>query len=278
MVLATTGERRVSHDRSANGGVNVSGPERLASLLAGGALAAFGFRRHDWRGVSATLLGAELIRRGATGHCVVYGALGVDSAHRGDGDTARIPPRAPGEIVGNAATVDARNAIKVERSITIDRPRAELFAIWRDFERLPEFIPELESVARTGNGRSHWIARAPGGKRVEWDAEVINEIRGELVAWKTVGDPDIAHAGSVHFKDVVEGRSTEMRLVVDYEPPGGKLGAMLAAFTRLFGEAPDAKVREALRGFKEAVETNAGASAAGARSRVVGETNPTASS
>jgi uncharacterized membrane protein len=250
MVLATAGERRVDHDRSAHGGINVGDPERLVSAVAGGALALYGLKRRGWSGLSLAALGAELIRRGASGHCRVYGALGMSTATGG----TRIEPRAPGEIVSDAATVDARKAIKIERSITIARPRAELFAIWRNFDRLPEFIPDLESVTTLGGGRSHWVARVPGGKRVEWDSEVINELPGELIAWKTVGEPDVAHAGSVHFTDSPGGRGTEMRIVLDYEPPGGKLGALLAAFTRLFGQAPDSKIQEDLRRFKMTVE------------------------
>jgi uncharacterized membrane protein len=66
---------------------------------------------------------------------------------------------------------------------------------------LPEFVEDLELVTTMGNGRSHWVARLPGAKRVEWDSEMVNEIPGQLIAWKTVGDPDVKHAGSVHFTD-----------------------------------------------------------------------------
>jgi uncharacterized membrane protein len=136
----------------------------------------------------------------------------------------------------------------------IDRRREELFAIWRNFDRLPSFISELESVTSLGNGRSHWVAKLPGEKRVEWDAEIVNEIPGQLVAWKTIGDPDVAHAGSVHFTDAPSGRGTDMRIVLDYEPPGGRLGALVAAFTRHFGQDPDTKIRAELERFRVAVE------------------------
>jgi uncharacterized membrane protein len=252
MVLATTGARRVPHDRSAQNGINIGRSERLLSVISGGALAAYALRRRDWRGTTLALLGAELLRRGATGHCNLYQALGVSTA----GD-AEYPARAPGEIVSDAATVDARKAIKIERTLTIARPRQELFAIWRNFERLPEFIPDLESVTSVGQGRSHWVAKLPGDKRVEWDSEIVNELPGQLIAWKTIGEPDVAHAGSVHFSDTADGRGTELRVVVDYEPPGGKLGAMIATFTRLFGQDPDAKIGEDLQRFKMTVEAGA---------------------
>lgn len=250
MVLATDGPRRVERDHSTRAGINVGERERLASVMSGAALIVFGLRRRDWRGVSSALLGAELIRRGASGRCVVYRALGVSTA---TGET-QYPPRARGELVSAAATVDARRAIKIEHSIVIDRRPQDLFAIWRNFDRLPRFISELESVTSLGNGRSRWVAKLPGEKRVEWDAEIVNEIPGQLVAWKTIGDPDVAHAGSVHFTAAPNGRATDMRIVLDYEPPGGRLGALVAAFTRHFGQDPDTKIREELERFKAAAE------------------------
>jgi len=166
-----------------------------------------------------------------------------------------IEPRAPGEIVSAAATVDARKAIKIEERVTIDRPRDELFRIWRSFEQLPNYAKDLESVTALEDGRSHWVARVPGGRRVEWDSEMVNEIPGELIAWKTVGNPDVAHAGSVHFRDVAGG-ATDVRIVVDYEPPGGRLGGLLHAFTKLFGQSPDQKIRADLATFKARVESS----------------------
>lgn len=255
MVLVTIGERRVRHDRSGDRGMNVGGPERLVSVISGAALAVYGARRRDRRGLALAILGAELIRRGTTGRCVVYRALGVSTAR----DNGRIPPRAPGEVVSDAATVDARRAIKIERRIRIARPRAELFAILRDFDHLGGIIPDLKSVVPLGDGRSHWVARVPRERDVEWNAEVINEIPGELIAWKTVGKPDVAHAGSVHFKDVSNGRGTEVRIVLDYEPPGGRFGAAIGTLTRRFGQAADSKIRENLRRFKRTMESEASA-------------------
>ncbi len=218
---------------------NVGDSERVLSVLSGGALALYGLQRRDLRGLALAGLGAALVRRGTTGHCDVYSALGVSTAD---------------DLTGKAATVDARRAIKIERSITIDRPCEALYATWRDLEHLPEYVDHIESVHRLGSGRTHWVARAPGDKRVEWDSEIVNEIPGQLIAWKTVGDPDIAHAGSVHFSDA-PGGGTVMRVVVDYEPPGGRLGMLVAAFTRLFGKAPEAVIEDELRRFKARVET-----------------------
>jgi uncharacterized membrane protein len=149
--------------------------------------------------------------------------------------------------------VDARRAIRIERSITIDRPCDSLYAIWRDLVRLPEYIEHIASVRRLGDGRAHWVARLPGEEPIEWDSETVNDIPDQLIAWKTVGQPDIAHAGSVHFTDA-PGGGTVVRVVIDYEPPGGRLGTLVAAFTRLFGRAPEGLIDDELRRFKTRVE------------------------
>jgi uncharacterized membrane protein len=205
--------------------------ERVMSVIAGSVLAVYGVRKRGVRGFGLAVLGAQLVHRGASGHCMFYDALGVSTA---DGpDDVRIR----NAVTSPAATVNARKAIKVERTVIINCPRAELYEVWRNFERLPSLIPNLESVTKTGDGRWHWVARGPRRERIEWDIELVNDIPNELVAWKTIGNPDIAHAGSVHFRDAAGGRGTEMRIVFDYEPPGGpigKLGVMLRDDLRRF--------------------------------------------
>lgn len=252
MVLATTGPRRVTHASTPNVGES----ERAVSAVVGGMIAAAGIKRRGLGGFALALIGAELIRRGATGHCMLYDAIGFSSAN-GDGmtNTERLT-RGPStgtsrpDVRGAAATVNARKSIKIERSIVIDRPVSELYAFWRDFQNLPRFLDHLESVADLGGGRSHWVARATGNSRVEWDAEIVNDIPNELIAWKTVGNPDIAHAGSVHF--TASGRrGTDVRLVMDYEPPGGRFAAVTA---KIIGESPDQKIRDDLERLKAVLE------------------------
>src|SRR5581483_12011328 len=99
-------------------------------------------------------------------------------------DHPSIPPREPGEIVSRAATVNARKAVKIEHAETVDRPRAELYRLWRSFEQLPRYFDDLESVRQSADGRTHWVLEVPGGKRVEWDSETVNDLPGELIAWK----------------------------------------------------------------------------------------------
>ena len=156
------------------------------------------------------------------------------------------------DVTSTAATVNGREARRIVRTISILRPRAELYAFWHEFEQLPQFMEHLVSVTRTSSTTSHWKAKAPAGETVEWDAELVNDIPDELIAWKSVGDTKAPNAGSVTFADAPTGRGTIVKVTMEYEPPAGAIGAFIAA---LFGENPDRQVREDLRRFKQLMET-----------------------
>jgi uncharacterized membrane protein len=227
-------------------GVNVGRTERIVSGLAGAALVAFSLRRRTLRGVLLPL-GGGLLARAATGRCAVNRALGRDSAY-GDalgGDAAR------GDRVSPVASVGRGRGVKLEKSVTIDRPVEELYAFWRSFDNLPRFMDHLESVQVIDERRSHWVAKAPAGTRVEWDAEIHNEIPNELIAWRSLPGSDISNAGSVHFRPAPSGRGTEVRVALSYEPPAGRLGDAVA---KLFGESPSQQVDADLRRFKQVME------------------------
>jgi uncharacterized membrane protein len=237
---------------SQNGSQNVGQAERAVSIAAGGALAAMGLRKRGFAGVAMALVGAELARRGLTGHCMLYEKLGL-STH----GPADIRDRE--DVTSRAATVNARKAIKVERTIRVQRQSGALYDLWRDFSNLPHFMQHLDSVQCTDDMHSHWIARLPGGKHVEWDSEIVNDIPGRLIAWKTVGEPDIAHAGSVHFTPLSNTDATEVRIVFDYEPPFARTIGSIASH---LGLTPDALVDGDLQRFKEYVEAGASSGAA----------------
>jgi uncharacterized membrane protein len=227
---------------------NVAKGERIGSVVLGAALVGLGVRRRDPMGIVAALFGGYFIARGATGHCYVYDALGVST---GSAD-AVLAPWHRDDVTGRAATVNARKAILVEQAVTIDRPREQLYAFWRDFENLPRFMDHLVSVRVDSPTRSHWAARAPAGRTVEWDAEIVNEVPNEIIAWKSIRDADVANAGAVNFSDAPDGRGTVLRVRMDYEPPAGRLGAMLAHFT---DEEPDRQIQEDLLKLKRLMES-----------------------
>jgi uncharacterized membrane protein len=135
--------------------------------------------------------------------------------------------------------------------VTINKPAEEVFAFWRNFENLPRFMRHLESVTTEGSTRSHWVARAPAGRRVAWDAEIVEERPNELIAWRSLDDADIRNAGVVEFERAPGGRGTTIRVSLSYAPPGGKVAAAVA---KLFGEEPGQQIEEDLRRLKQLLE------------------------
>ena len=140
----------------------------------------------------------------------------------------------------------------VKKAITVNRPPEEVYRFWHDFRNLPRFMKHLEDVRVTGNRRSHWKAKAPAGTTVEWDAEVVDDRPNELIAWRSLEGADVDNWGSVRFAPAPGGRGTEVRVELDYAPPGGALGATVA---KLFGEEPEQQMQDDLRRFKQVLET-----------------------
>jgi uncharacterized membrane protein len=208
----------------------VSGPMRWA-CLAGGATAIFwGIKRRSWLGTAAALAGANFAVRGLTGEGDLLESLGFawpgsDSLAYGHG-------------------------IKVRRSVTIAKSPEELYHYWRNLANLPGFMRHLESVRVLDNRRSHWVAQAPAGRTIEWDAEIVADREGELIGWRSTGGM-VDHAGSVRFERAAGDRGTVVRVQLQYNPPGGKAAALLA---RAFGQNPDQQIHEDLRHFKELME------------------------
>jgi uncharacterized membrane protein len=140
----------------------------------------------------------------------------------------------------------------VTGAITVKRPAEELYRFWHDFQNLPRFMSHLESVQVTGDRRSHWKARGPAGKTVEWDAEIVEDRPNELIAWRSLEGADVDNSGAVRFVPAPGGRGTEVHVEMRYDPPGGAIGAAIA---KLFGESPEQQLKDDLLHFKQVMET-----------------------
>ena len=141
----------------------------------------------------------------------------------------------------------------VGRTVTIAKPRHELFAFFRDFQNLPQFMENLEAVVPTGNeGRNVWRIKAPLGRTVDVETEVVREEEGELIAWRSVEGSDIDTEGRVKFRDAPGDRGTQVQLIIAYKPPAGELGRVVA---KLFQREPAVQARHDLKRFKMLMET-----------------------
>lgn len=140
----------------------------------------------------------------------------------------------------------------VGRSVTIDRPRSELFAFWRNFGNLPQFMHAVEKVEETGNGRSTWTIKAPAGQHVTIETEMTGVVENESIGWRSVEGSQIRTAGLVTFTDAPADRGTVVTAEIAYEPPAGDLGRLIA---KLFVAEPNIQARHELKRFKMLMET-----------------------
>ena len=221
----------------ATGGGDVGKTERLISGVAGAALLLLTFRARRLRPflfpVATGLIAKAL--KGQAGKAARAGA-----GSRGGDRTSPV------------ASVGRGEGIKVEESVTINRPVLEVYRFWRNFENLPRFMDHLEAVTVIDDVRSHWVAKGPAGTKVEWDAIIHNEVDDELIAWRSLPGSEVNNAGSVHFTPTPDGTGTDVRVVLSYEPPAGKLGAAVA---KLLGEEPSKQVAQDLRRFKQVMDS-----------------------
>jgi uncharacterized membrane protein len=221
--------------------VNVGPRERGVSLASG--LAGLYYvlsRRPSLKiGLPMALESAYMIYRGATGHCVFYQLLEINRSLEGN------------------------KGIQVQRAVTINVPRDQLYRIWRNFENLPRFMKHLQRVEvdeTTGGARSHWVANAPFGREVAWDAEITEDRENELISWRSLPGSLVKSMGTVRFVDAPNTLGTIVHVSMQYNPPGGSLGAVIA---RLYGEEPGQQLRSDLRNFKMMMETGEIASVEG---------------
>src|SRR5262249_803729 len=144
------------------------------------------------------------------------------------------------------------NGIRVEKSVIINRDRADLYHFWRNFRNLPRIMNHLEEVRVLSPTRSHWVAKAPVGTKVEWEAEVTHDQENELIAWRSLEGSTVANAGPVGVLQFAA-HETQVRVSLEYAPAGGRLGAFIAT---LFGENPEQQITEDLAQFKHMMESD----------------------
>ena len=169
------------------------------------------------------------------------------------GDAPLSTAREPDAKAVPGASAQARTDDEVVgRTVTINRPRAELYAFWRDLPHLASFMQNIKEIRIVDERRSHWVVQAPAGKTAEWDSVITEDRPNECIAWASVPEARIRHSGSVRFRDAPAGRGTEVTATLAYDPPVGALGK---AFAKLFQREPNVQMRQDLRRFKQLMET-----------------------
>ena len=207
-------------------------------------------------GTGALLLLVGASRRSTVGACLALSSTPL--LYRG------ITGQWPASLNGYSEPDNTKGAlagdrgVHVRESIRLEVPVADVYRFWRGLENLPRFMTHLDRVTELSNDRSHWVAAGPAGLAVEWDAEIINEVENKLLAWRSLPGSDVVTAGSVNFDLARGGRSTQVSVHLQYAPPAGNAGAMVAS---LFGMEPSQTIREDLRRFKQLLEAGESARA-----------------
>ena len=206
---------------------NVGQVERIVSAALGSwlVLSSLGRKKTLIGRTSKLSLGGYLLYRGISGNCPVYTALGING--------------------------ESSKAVELRTSITVNKPREEVYRYWRKLDNLPRFMEHLKTVKEIDNRRSHWEAKIPGNiGAVEWDAEITDERKGELIAWESVENATIYNSGNVTFRDAPNG-GTEVMARIIYQPPAGNAGTAAA---KLLNPVFEKMVKADIRRFKEVIE------------------------
>lgn len=214
---------------------NVRGPERVGSGLLGSAFLVWGAKHRGVMGVMAMAGGLGLWVRAATGHCAVKRVLTPTPL-------SRSIARSQGWTTATVA----------KATITIDCPREEIYQLWRDFSRLPDFMPGIENIDVITPLRSRWTVKAPFGKTRSWTSFVTADIPNERIAWESEVGAEVPNFGSVKFRDAPQGRGTEVSAMIAYQPPFRSVGRVLGAMLK---STPEQQMRDNLRRLKQIMET-----------------------
>ncbi|WNZ45975.1 SRPBCC family protein [Leptolyngbya boryana CZ1] len=199
--------------------------EKWASIVGGSAMVLFGLQQRSLRGVLTAIAGGSLAYHGATAE------------------------KSLTDKVSDAVGIN--QSLKVEKTVTIRKSAEELYNYWHNFENLPTFMKHVKSVTVTNGTRSHWIANAPLGQSVEWDADIIKDEPNHLIAWASAENAEVNNSGFVRFSSAPGDRGTEVKVVLEYDIPGGRVSAAIA---KLFGEEPEQQIGDELRRFKQLME------------------------
>jgi len=207
-------------------------------------------------------LGASLRRDDAQPGKVAFGLASVAGVMLADIIAARGLGRTEGSVVRGFGQARPDGAIRVSKSFTINAPPGDVHAFWRQLDNFPKFMRHVESVQMMSDRTSHWVARGPAGTRVHWDAEMIEDTP-QRISWRSLERADVRNSGTVEFKPAPGGRGTELRVRLEYDPPGGRAGKW---FAKLFGEEPEQQLYDDLRRVKSLIETGEIARTAGSSS------------
>jgi len=215
---------------------NVGRTERIISAVAGSLLMLHGIK--NGRKVSEVPLGSYLLFRGATGFCPVKKQF--IGYRNGNG-------------IAEHAVASRPEPIQIDTTVTVDKPKHEVYPFWRKLENLPLFMKHLESVTVVDEKTSLWSAKIPGGLgTIDWESEITGDNMNDSISWRSLPESEIRNSGKVRFKDTGQGK-TEIHASITYEAPGGIIGEKVG---KLLNPVFEKMVKSDIKNFKKYLETN----------------------
>ncbi|HXE14698.1 MAG TPA: SRPBCC family protein [Bryobacteraceae bacterium] len=205
---------------------NLGSGSRTACFAAGAGLMAYGAKRRGVAGTLVGLFGAELIYHGLAGRSALLRWAGVDTLH---------PP-----------------VVTAERTVTVGRSCEEIYQFWKDPANMPWIMEEIESVIPLDETHWHWKAKPIAGMQLEWDTEIMQDIPGRLLSWRSTEGAPLSQAGTLIFTPAPANRGAEVKLRFQYKPPAGEIGNAIAG---LFGRDAYHTISRQLRNLEQVMET-----------------------
>jgi uncharacterized membrane protein len=145
----------------------------------------------------------------------------------------------------------------VTETVEVAVPVHTAYNQWTQFEEFPQFMRSVDEVRQVSDTRIHWVTSI-GGITREFDAEIIEQVPDQKVAWVSMSG--IQQRGTV-LVEPVDASHTRVTVEMEYEPEGivEKAADTLGLLTR--------QVRDDLERFREFIETR-GAETGAWRGRV----------
>jgi len=206
--------------------------QRWVAGVGGATILWYGLRRDNLSRWPLAALGAGLLYQGISGNNLLD----------------HIPVAQ--EIPVIRQMTSAPTQLRIRKSLTINKPPAELYAYWRKLENLPNFMTHVKSVQDLGNERSHWVVQVVNNIEMEWDARIIQDRPNEMIAWETLPEATLQNRGYVKF--IPTARGTEVSVSLEYDPPGAALGRLAGGAVKFIAEE---QIKEEIRNFKRLMET-----------------------
>ncbi len=134
----------------------------------------------------------------------------------------------------------------VEEAIEVQVPVSAAYDRWAHFESFPLFMEGIVEVRLLDETIVHWVAEA-GGRRHEWDAEIILQVPDRVIEWRSIDSAE--PSGEVRFQQLDASR-TRVQVHLESEPRAKQTAESAAGLD-------NRRVQKDLQRFKEVVEAAA---------------------